>query len=77
MEADAPGAELGQLVDGVDGVDHRAGRAAERVTAGVADGPETEREAMPLCRRLASRVLEAGAVCVILSVSSTFMKSRP
>ena len=45
VQADAPGAELGQLVHGVDGVDGLARRAAERIAAGVADGPQAEREA--------------------------------
>jgi hypothetical protein len=44
VEGDAPGAELGELVHGVDRVDGLAGRAAERIAAGVADSPEAERE---------------------------------
>ena len=44
MEGEAVGAHLGELLDGVHHVEGLAGRAAERVGAVVADGPETERE---------------------------------
>jgi hypothetical protein len=46
MQRDAPGAELGELVDGIHGVDELARRTSERVAAGVAHGPESESEAM-------------------------------
>jgi hypothetical protein len=45
VQADAPGAELAELLDRLDRVEGLAGRPAERVAAGIADGPETEREA--------------------------------
>ena len=44
VEGEAVGAELGELLDGVHGVEGRAGGAAERVGAVVADGPEAEGE---------------------------------
>ena len=46
VQADAPGAELGELAHGVDGVERLARRPAERVAPGIADGPEPEREAV-------------------------------
>ena len=48
VEGEAVGAELGELLDGVDDVERVAGRAAERVGAVVADGPEAEART---CRR--------------------------
>jgi hypothetical protein len=44
VQADAPRAELRQLVDGVHGIHRLTRRPAERIAAGVADGPEPEGE---------------------------------
>ena len=44
VEGEAVGAEFGELLDGVHHVQRRAGGAAERVGAVLADGPETEGE---------------------------------
>ncbi|MDQ1175205.1 hypothetical protein QE430_003512 [Microbacterium testaceum] len=44
VEGQAVGAELGELLDGVDDVEGLTRGAAEGVGAVVADGPETERE---------------------------------
>ena len=44
METDAVGTEVGETVDGVDGVEGRPGLMAERIASRVADGPEAEGE---------------------------------
>ena len=44
VEADAVGAEVGQPVDRVDRVEREAGLVTERVTPGIAHGPQTEGE---------------------------------
>jgi hypothetical protein len=44
VEADAPRAELGEPAHGLDGVQGRARRPAERVAAGIAHGPQSEGE---------------------------------
>lgn len=46
VEGDAVRAEVGEPLDGLDGVERRAGRLAERVAALPADGPEAEGEAV-------------------------------
>ena len=46
MQADAVGAEFGQLLHGLDRVKRLPDRLAERVAAGIADGPEPECEAV-------------------------------
>jgi hypothetical protein len=44
VEGESVGADLGEVSDGVDNVEVRPGRAAERVRAVVADGPQAEGE---------------------------------
>ena len=44
VEVHAVGAQVGEAVDRVDGIERRPDLVAERVTAGVADGPEAEGE---------------------------------
>ena len=44
VEADAVGAEVGQPVDGVDGIEGRPGFVPERIAPGVSDRPEAEGE---------------------------------
>ena len=51
VQADAPGAQLGELAHRVDGVERFARRTAEGVATGVPDRPEPEREAVLRARR--------------------------
>ena len=44
MESEAVGAELGELLDGVDDVKRWPGGSTERICPVVADGPEAEGE---------------------------------
>ena len=46
MQGDAVGADVGEVVNDVDGIERFADFDAEGVAAGVADRPETEREAI-------------------------------
>jgi hypothetical protein len=45
VQRDAPGADLGEAVDAVHGVDQSADRLAEWIAPGIADRPESEGEA--------------------------------
>ena len=44
MEVDAPGAELREMMDGVDWVEWRTYELAERIASAIADGPQPKGE---------------------------------
>jgi hypothetical protein len=52
VEAHSVGSELGQTMDGVDGVECGPDHVSERIAAGVADGPEAEGEVVLGARRV-------------------------